>query len=565
MEQSRNDGNNRRSGRRARPLELRKKLTTQKLEYMVCTVIRRLEAFSEAVNHLTPENFTDGERHFKVLWAATADFYKRYNRLPDRTQLTNELNDRIESDLEFTDNDIDELNTVLDMAFDDSVGYTARIALDYLKLFLEERLAAEMVEGLAVPTRLPSDFYKMATIYADRASAISTIGVKQTTTPFPEGWTLQSDPMNIIPTNITFIDDYLAGGHVPGQVQLYLGCYGGGKSLLAIQLSISVASVFWNRWVMDGRKGPLPLSYLVSYEDSIDEIRLRALAHCAEVPFDRLTKAQINPAVLSTTGRLLDYELERWRSRLSNGEEVPGERERLACAMAVLNRNWRVLDMSGQSGEQPGVGTGLHNELLSLLRRDMQDHSGTDVPVCCGSVVLDYVGAAVKKHIDHNGVDRTLMRHYVNEFPLHFKQRVLLPLEACGHIFHQYDTKHQGMAPGKVAEHSDAAEGKAIGENANFCFNIGKPGPEGLLPWSVSKCRRADRQQPPRILRLDGRFATLRETNGAYVFDARTSRIVSRDEAASVSGDIAGPSDGGYDAEVQYDDFGMAEAGSLYE
>lgn len=519
--------------RRKKAVEHRRPLILDEIEYMLIAGLRHERAFTTAVAELKPEHFTAGELPHKIVWASALDFYKEHKRRPDRRQLALVAKGKLAGDPDVSDDDAEKTFQLIKMAHAAlEVDFDADLGLSFLRKFLAERLADDLRLTIENPALVPTDLYRLAVSFRDRAAAIASVGAKIEAIPFPDDWTLEQAPLEVVPTGIPFIDEPLDGGHAPGEVALYLGCYGSGKSLLAIQLSIAAAGVFWSRWVAEGRKGPLPLSYLVSYEDSKKEIQLRALAHKAQIPFHRLMLGQRDPTQLSTFDNLQPYELARYKDELALGNRVSGERDRLQDAIAILNRNWRILDMTGSSGES-GVGSRLHAEVLGCIRTDLAGGIN-GVEATAGSIVLDYVGAAVKRYMDAAGESRDNMRHFINEFPYHFKHQILEPLGACGHLFHQMDTKSNATAPGKVLSHSDAAEGKGIGENANFCFAVGKATQEGLLVWNNSKARRT-KKSAPRILQMDGACMTMRDTGTLYVLDTRSSKIVLASDAGRMA------------------------------
>lgn len=117
-----------------------------------------------------------------------------------------------------------------------------------------------------------------------------------------------------------------------------LGPYGSCKSLLAQQLAFAAGSEFRAAWEAADRSEPLPIAYLVSYEDLVSEIRRRMLANIANIPFRRLN-AFTEEGDMSTSDHLLDYERELYRAELAAGVEVPGERERIQTASSGSTRS----------------------------------------------------------------------------------------------------------------------------------------------------------------------------------------------------------------------------------
>ncbi|MHB1035005.1 MAG: AAA family ATPase [Pirellulales bacterium] len=532
------------NGGDAKPAE-RKPLSQKKVRFVLATLVRRRDAFDAAINRLTPEHFTAGERALAAVWAATVAFFRENGCLPDHDQLLEGLSGKTEGDEELDDRDRQEINEVLAEAFQrPEDGLMKTVALNYLRQFLEDRLAADLHNALS-PYLVPVDIFQMTEDWHRRASDIRTVTAKTVVDSFPDDWELEETYANTRSTGIDFLDEYLGGGHVPGEVCLYLGAYSTGKSTFAMQMGVDASITDYEAWELGGREGPLKVTYLVTYEDGANEIRLRALAHHAEISRETLIRQSRHLVTFSTSDRLNPYELSKYRAQLAAGEVVPGEQERYLAARSTLRRNWRILDLSGKSDNSPGIGSGLQEEIYAAIQRDMADLRSRGRNVECGTVIVDYVGAAVRRHMEVNGINYDNMRHFINEFPDHMKKIVLQPLHACGHLFHQFDTKVQQYKEGKVGSHADSAEGKAIGESCDFCFNFSKPDDQGLMVFSCSKARRSERVANT-VIRLDGSFSTLRSTTREYVVDPVTCRIHRVDEIYRIIGPSAnalGPAD----------------------
>jgi len=495
---------------------------------MLCTLIRRREAFEIAKTHLTPAHFTAGEMAMSIVWAAAQDFVREHNELPTEQLLVDGITDRVERDDTADDRVVEELNELLGAAFASPPDFwNVPAALQLLKKFLEDRLAREMGDLLQSTSRTP-DVLNLLSEFATRAGVIQSVSTDKSSLPFPQDWSLRRNRLEIIRTGLSFLDFYMNGGYAPGEVNLVLGPYRGGKSTLSVQLAISAAAVLWEQWEVGGREGPVPLVYYVSYEDPLVETRLRALANAAEIPFDTLAAG--NPSILSTIGSLHDYERRRWNAQLMAGVRVEGERERLARAITRVNRNVRFIDFSGTDPEKPPqLGTGLQPELYSTISGELLQPRPDGRESRCALVIVDWVGAAVQRYLSRLGSGREQMRHYVSEFPLALKNTVLGPLRAAGFVMHQFDSKHQKIKPGQLATHMDSAEGKQIGASCHFCFNLLAKTDEGLLAFNCSKARRAQ-EVPPRILQFRGEFAQLVDTDGAYMLDRTSQQIVARRE-----------------------------------
>jgi hypothetical protein len=347
---------------------------------------------------------------------------------------------------------------------------------------------------------------------AAQASHLQTVVPRRIAKPFSldDDETYSEPAIERKSTGVPFLDDALGGGHVAGDVHLVLGAYGGGKSTLAQQLTVACGDQLYRAWQEAGQVGPRPLAYLFSYEDHDTFIKTRMLAYTARVPFTTLR----SPAqVFSTTGALKPYELEMFQSLLSTGDEVPGEQERLRAAKVQLNNSVRIVDLSGLGSTQVGIGGGLHDEVRAELESAMLVEDKEFGPIKPGVIIIDYVNAAVKKHLAAKGLAREHQRHLLNEYPLIFKTNVMNAFNCPGWVFGQYDTEGKNTTHRWLPTHMNSPEGKGIGEACDFCFDLGVATEDNLLMFSASKLKRTATRGPI-LLKHDLEYAFLAPAMG---------------------------------------------------
>jgi len=338
---------------------------------------------------------------------------------------------------------------------------------------------------------------------------------------FPTGWETSHQSLDVRPTTVDFIDYYMDGGYVPGECSLFLGAHGGGKSVLAVQISTAIGIRAYRDWRLRECQGPKPYSILVTYEESADDMRRRALACVAEIQYSRLLKIPFNE-LTHRGGPFQDYErFVSVNTGITDESQMYGEQERIRSAMELLNQCWYILDFSGFS--ENAAGNGYIHEIRSHIDRFILSKRSRGEEVAIESVVIDYVLACARKHMTTAGQNYDKMRHLINQFPIILKNEVLSPFNCSGWIFHQLDSRHQAWNPrAPILDHTGAAEGKALGEACNFAFTLGRMA-NNVLAFSCTKARRAEKRLPT-ALHLDN-FLRFNMDN-RYVYSEDLNRIV---------------------------------------
>jgi len=107
-----------------------------------------------------------------------------------------------------------------------------------------------------------------------------------------------------------------------------------------------------------------------------------------------------------------------------------------------------------------------------------------------------------------------------------------VPFNCPTWIMHQTNTDAQARAAGMLPKSTDAAEGRNFAENLNFVFMLGSVAENQTCGLVVNKQRRAARK-PPKVLLIDGSFATVTDASATYVI--RNKCIQPRDMADSIA------------------------------
>ena len=170
------------------------------------------------------------------------------------------------------------------------------------------------------------------------------------------------------------------------------------------------------------------------------------------------------------------------------------------------------------------------DEIAAIVRQDLSIREGHLASV----VLVDYVLAAVEKHLDFHNKDHSELRHYVNRWPMHIKNKVAIPFNCPVWSLHQLNTEANAFKPGQVPKSTDSSEGKAFAENLDFLFAIGKADKDNRAVFVCSKFRRVA-PPPLQIVRLDGELATISRADG-FAVDEHRRQIIPASELSRVDG-----------------------------
>lgn len=510
--------------------ERRTPLNDAQKELMMTVLIRHPEAFLAVRTQLQAGHFGQYDQRYAVLWAAVCDYYVQHRELPGEQYLLAETQRRLDDDPGLlVDEEIEQLDAFMQRSFLlDASELKPRYAISKAKQFLEESLQARLA-GAVSSEEMPVSLGKLLGAAAEEASQIQGLDSRNDPAFPADGW--QPKGVRKVSTGVVFLDRYLRGGDAPGEVNVLLGPYGSCKTMLTVQLGVQKALGAYQLWLEGGRKGPIPVTYHFSAEADLEELRLRALCHAAQVHVDSIDEKE-KWASLSTQGSLKDYEKKLFAKALRRGVAMPGERERVDVYQRILNRCWLPVDMTGSGENHHGRGGGGIDEIAAIILRDQQTRENPGVRV----VLIDYAQAVAERYVQqHQGGDHHEMRFVVGKMPMHAKNQIALPYQTPVWIVGQLSGEANSRSVATVSHHSESAEAKNFAENAAFAFCIGMPDVHNRCLLACTKVRRAARQAPT-VIQIDGAMHTVRDAE-EYSLDTATRRIVRTAELRGVLDD----------------------------
>lgn len=507
-------------------------LSDSQKELMLTVLLRDEASFQAARTQLQPKHFSRDDRRLALVWNTAQEVYDRYGQMPTDDQLSAEIEQKLpllEDQLD--DDEVDDINRMLRRTFAiPAEDVRPRYGLAMCKRFIVDALAAELAQaGTEWQDSRPLDFGQLLSRHQEQVAEVEALDADFEES-FPENWTPKS--IRKVSTGMPFFDHMMNGGQAAGEVYGLLGPFGSCKTTLLSQTAVAQCKLATEGWQRGGKQGLPQQIYVASYEESLEEIRMRMMGNHASILRDRLEDIQDWSGL--ENDELLPYEREFFADRLRGGKNVRPERQRAAVARRQLSRTLVILDMTGAD---KGRGAGLVDELAAAIRADQRKKGNPGVY----GVFVDYAGAAVERYLDSRELDRKDMRHYLKPFPLHCKQKIAVPFQTSVWVAHQLSGNANSKGSGSRQHHTDAAETKSFAENLVFCFTVGvKDQQTNNCLLAKTKARRAG-GSPDRIIRVAGELWRVEDVDHLYMVDPHTDRIALRSDMNRVH-DVREPS-----------------------
>ena len=499
---------------------------------MMAILIRNEEAFKTVQDHLSKEMFPPHDTLYAVLWQAVLDFYEEHNELPDYELVTAEIQAKIaeESDL-LNDTEVEELDQFLEWAFDEDSFKSGKVngktytnwCVNAAKAFMQEQVAFSTRELVHKDNTVPADLPTLLSEQRLKSEEIATIALGAAKMAFPDKWD-ETAGIDLVTTGVPFLDRFLGGGHAGGELYGVLGPYGSCKTTLALMLLVEGARSFKAKVSKDGYDGKIPLAFMISYETRTPEMQSRTVGYAARVQ-RRSLEAMKSLQDLSKSGELHGYEKKIFRRKLAAGRKIMGELGRVEQATQWMNPHVVFVDMTGYDEDHRTAGGGGLKEIARRITMELRGRPDT----CCGLVIIDYVGAMVKRQMAADDIQSDQMRHMISNAPLSAKAMIGDQFDCPIWLMHQLSGEANARGEGAKMHHTDSGEAKNFGENLHFALVLGNPNRDNLCTLACTKHRR----QPPRdstIIKIDGAMNRVLDMDGKYVLDVSTRRIMSMSE-----------------------------------
>ena len=511
---------------RRRPL-----LDQRQKELMMAMLLRSPQAFAALRSHLKPEHFGNYEQGYALVWTITLKLYEKYGVLPDKPLLLAEIENACnEAPGTLNETEADAVGTFLDWAYEpanfkvplDTDKPLGEWAVEVAKRFLLERVALQAKALTVNQDTAPADLNAAATAILNQAAVINSISSNASTEPFPEDWD-QDIAVNVFPTGIDFIDQFMGGGHANGEVYGIMGPYGSCKTTLANMLAAKAVAYFAKQHAADSSQ-PRKVVVLVSYEDRLRTMRQRVLGYAARIKRSVMEALKDRHKDLSRAGGLREYEKRLFRAELAQKLRVPGEFERAAGVVQNMNNHAIFLDMTGFTVK--GIGGGYFNEISAMVSAELQRRGNA----VCGLVIADYVGAAAKRHVDiTEGLSNDDLRHLIGGAPLKAKSTLADKFDCPVCLLHQLSAEANSFSEAKLADYTNSAEAKNFAENLDFCFIIGRLTKDNVGLFGCTKHRRTAGKDHT-LIQVQGDMYQVVCVDGTYCIDTSQRKIMRLEE-----------------------------------
>lgn len=507
-------------------LQRRDRLSDHDKITMLATFTRHEDLLKSVAERDSAELFGNDDRHFQLYWDVLCDYVTRHKEMPRKAPMVSAVQLLVDHNDDLDDDQVGQLNKIVSVAFGSKkADLPTSIATTYLRSLLEESLLRELRRKLASDDA-PVDVAGVLAAAKDQADAIGAVDSADIDAPFAGDWRPQA--VKKTSTGLPFIDYYLGGGDVEGEVYGLLGPVGSCKTTLAVQLSTLGAARDYAEWLAGEGKTPLKVSYHFNYEGPIDVIKMRALCCTALIDKDILAMEDFEQQLQRKQGVYRPYELDLLKSSVKLGSLLP-ERTRYERAKKQLNRNWRCVDMSGNDTRFPGRGTGMISEIVAIVRRDLARVSAErQCETRCGVVVVDYVSLACERATmasagRQEDPDRA-MRRAIGRYVSTAKNELATALNARVWLMQQLNGDANSLVPGRLPKRTDSKDNRMFAENLDFCFMVGNPDQNNLVAFGTDKQRR-ERRRPPEVVQILGNLNTVQQAKG-YMIDPTTNRFV---------------------------------------
>lgn len=508
----------------------------QRSKQLMFAVLLRNESVFKQVQELLTDQFESHDVVYRVVWETVVEYFNKLEHLPQYELLAAEIEERLKSDPALLSGvEIEQMNEFLTFAYDPSTfslpvetdETIAKWTLSKVRQFIVEHALVEMHQNLitedSIPLHVPDVLSKLIT----RVQNVDSIGSTHNSTAFPDDW--ETDiALDIRPTNLTFLDHYINGGHVPGELYGVLGPFGSCKSTIAYALSVEQATAAYNRFTNTHPGSKRRVAFIVSYEDRIKMMRQRSMGYAARIS-RQVMEGMKSYADLSTTGSLRDYELREYRDaiRTAGLENTPGERERVQQQKEILNNHLCLLDLTGF--DRKGVGGGSIREIAGLINSELRRRDAE-----CACVVIDYMGAMVRRFIAMNDGEVDNIRHYMAASIIDAKSLLADEFNTPVWLLHQLNGDANSWLGAKIADHTSASEIKSYAENLDFCFSISRIQANNLAVIGCTKHRRAGGQEK-KVIHVKGELYRVDDASATYRVNPDTNTIENPHDRARIT------------------------------
>lgn len=510
------------------------RLSSAQLKLFFAILIRNRVVFDHFKVNLTVNHFV--EETYRLVYQVVLAYVEEHNTLPQESQLTVEVQTALYNRQEDpSDELLDALSDLVDYVFGpttfrnqdpehtDFTTYAFKIGQQILLLKHKQSLQEELLDQ---DVNLLSDFLDAA-LQSHSLLSLTGYSTEQTLTFEPE-WDVQ-DIMHRRSTGVGYLDRFLNGGTVDGEVYLFMAPYGTCKTTQGVMLWCLAAKQAYHDYLINP-DSPKGLSVLVSYEAPLSqEIRNRALMYTAMVHRDRLElmgTAGLN-SLSDDPDNPLPYEHQLFRQQIQDQTFIP-ERQRVEQAISWLNKHTLCLDFSGSDPRFPKAGYGGIAEITQRIELEIRNRGNVKVNFVC----VDYLGVMCNRHNDTIAGRKEEVHTVYRDAIAKISSQIAKRFKTPAWVLHQLSGEANAVTSlKKKLHHTDAEGSKKVAENADFAFVVSNLNPDSMGKLACTKHRRAQ-ARPDVIIKVDGAYNYITAPDN-YCLDNR-GQIVDKSTMATV-------------------------------
>jgi len=517
----------------------RSRLTVREYREVLKAICNSPELFEVFREQLEVSHFGSLET-YQLVYRVLLNFHGEHDTLPTPDLMWVEVESLLEDMPEhFSPDELEDLEDFLNNDYgchsiDDA---THKWASSKIKQLIEEDILQQMAHR-ATSDVLPASLPDMLEGWEEKLTTLDSLGHSEySTQTYQPDWDRVAG-LNLRSTGLSFLDDFLAGGHCAGEVYGILAPYGTCKTTIAAMLCCNEArnAQASRLEAIETGNERVGLSVLVSYEaPKSPELQHRFLMYMGQI--QRGSLASMDQTGISSLsgddGNPLSYEQKRFAQQISDGM-FRTEQQRVMEVVSVMNDHSLVLDMTGGDPAFRRAGGGGLKEIAARIKAELSHRSRSSTKeYYIENIVVDYVGAMVKRQLSAVGADTSDLRHKITETPLMAANLLAKPFKCPVWLVHQLSGQaNSSFKPGARLHHTDSAESKSFAENLDFAFVIGNLNDKNQGQISCTKHRRSS-SKPAKVIEVDGDFNTVTARDDLYIDPTRMT-IVDKDIAQTV-------------------------------
>ncbi len=397
-------------------------------------------------------------------------------------------------------------------------------AVDQLigRFVLERGGVAPLKKALAAGAGYtPSDLGSLLDEYRAIETKVAAIGKskRQTFATTPIATVTEGQ----VKLKLSWLGNFSNGFWAAGEIIGLLGGTGWGKSTLAHQITMSVASQLQSDGGHDDKKMRSALAF--SYEDPGERIMIRGLACAARIRKEKLEAMKDPEKDLSRVHT--DYDAAQARLEDQSLEDFGTEYSRYHAAVNTMRRNYFYYDMT-----ESGSGDGGVDEIVGLIEQSIRETGQRP-----GFVLIDSIDLLAAAWITKNNPGADLTKELAVQIPrlvANIRSRIGVAYKCPVLVTNQLKGAALKLDSMANLDHSDGASSKSWGKALDHHLMLCKPSPGDKVSRLVcTKDRRSGHDGEQVMIMLDGKFGRwVAATNFAVV----DGNIVDKEVAETVQG-----------------------------